>query len=67
MNVFGFLLALEHAPHVQRLPDDRVLLLRLVVCAYQGMRVGFTGWLYARATRARLAGDPRVHRRVRRE
>jgi apolipoprotein N-acyltransferase len=50
MNVFGFYWLLNMLRTFSGFPTLACSFFVLVVCAYQGMRVGFTRWLYARST-----------------
>ncbi len=49
MNVFGFYWLLNMLQTFSGFPTAACCFFLLVVCAYQGMRVGVMGWLYARA------------------
>jgi apolipoprotein N-acyltransferase len=50
MNVLGFYWLLNMLRTFSGFPTFLCMFFVFVVCAYQGIRVGFMGWLYARAT-----------------
>ncbi len=50
MNVLGFYWLLNMLRTFSGFPTFLCMFFVLVVCAYQGLRVGVMGWLYARAT-----------------
>jgi apolipoprotein N-acyltransferase len=50
MNVLGFYWLLDMLQTFSGFPTAACIFFLLVVCAYQGTRVGAMGWLYARAT-----------------
>lgn len=50
MNVAGFWWLEEMLTTFSGFPLPLCLLFLLIVCGYQGGRVGFLGWLYGRAT-----------------
>jgi apolipoprotein N-acyltransferase len=50
MNVFGFYWLLNMLRTFSGFPTIACSFFVFVVCAYQGLRVGVMGWLYARAT-----------------
>lgn len=49
MNVFGFYWLLNMLRTFSGFPTVACMFFVFVVCAYQGMRIGATGWIYARA------------------
>ena len=49
MNVCGFYWLLNMLKTFSGFPTPLCMLFVLIVCAYQGMRLGFMGWLYGRA------------------
>jgi apolipoprotein N-acyltransferase len=51
MNVAGFSWLLEMLRSFSGFPTPLCLFFMLIVCAYQGGRIGLMGWLYARAER----------------
>ena len=50
MNVFGFYWLLGMLKTFSGFPTVLCMVFLLIVCGYQGLRVGFMGWLYGRAT-----------------
>jgi apolipoprotein N-acyltransferase len=57
MNVLGFYWLLGMLRAFSGFPTVACMFFVLVVCSYQGLRVGMLGWLYARAE---MRGWPRV-------
>ncbi len=58
MNVLGFYWLLNMLQTFSGFPKSACVFFLLVVCAYQGTRVGAMGWLYARATARGWPGVP---------
>lgn len=58
MNVLGFYWLLTMLRTFSGFPTPLCMLFVLLVCTYQGGRIGLLGWLYARATQRGWPGKP---------